>query len=143
MRRFGACVGLVAALAISSSASGRVLRVGRFHGSKGQFATIQAAVDSAKPGDWVLIGPGDYKTITSRHPGGKADAPAGVLVTKRRIYIRGMNRNTVIVDGTKRGSAPCSSKRSAQNFGPRSKKGRLGLNGIARCGRPAVSGCRT
>ena len=34
-----------------------------------------------------------------------------MLITKPRIYIRGMNRNTVIVDGTKPGSATCSHKR--------------------------------
>jgi hypothetical protein len=130
MRRVAVCVAICAGLAISSSASARVLRVGSFHGVSGQFASIQAAVNAARPGDWILIGPGDYKTITSRHPAGKADSPAGVLVTKPRIYIRGMNRRTVIVDGTKPGSAPCSSKKSAQNFGPHSKKGSLGLNGI-------------
>jgi hypothetical protein len=41
-----------------------------------------------------------------------------------------MNRNAVIVDGTKPGSAPCSSKASAQNFGPAAKGGPQGLNGI-------------
>ena len=130
MRRVGVCVAVCAAFAVSSSASARVLRVGSFHGISGQFASIQAAVDAARPGDWILIGPGDYKTLTSRHPAGAKDVPAGVLVTKPRIYIRGMNRNTVIVDGTKPGSARCSTKKSAQNFGPSSKNGRLGLNGI-------------
>ena len=130
MRRVALCVAICAGLTVSSSASARVLRVGSFHGISGQFATIQAAVDAARPGDWILVGPGDYKTTTSRHPGAKADSPAGVLVSKPRIYIRGMNRNTVIVDGTKPGSARCSSKKSAQNFGPASKHGRLGLNGI-------------
>ena len=41
-----------------------------------------------------------------------------------------MNRNTVIVDGTKPGSAKCSNKASAQEFGPSSSKGGKGLNGI-------------
>ncbi|MGZ4225859.1 MAG: hypothetical protein ACXVTC_06370 [Solirubrobacteraceae bacterium] len=130
MRRVAVCVAICAGLTVSSSANARVLRVGSFHGISSQFATIQAAVDAARPGDWILIGPGDYKTTTSRHPAGKTDSPAGVLVTKPRIYISGMNRDTVIVDGTKPGSAPCSTKKSAQNFGPSSKNGRLGLNGI-------------
>jgi len=55
----------------------RVLRVGSFRGISGQFASIQAAVDAAKPGDWILVGPGDYKTTTSRHPAGKKKVPAG------------------------------------------------------------------
>jgi hypothetical protein len=41
-----------------------------------------------------------------------------------------MNRNTVIVDGTKPGSAACSRKLSAQNFGPSSSKGPQGVNGM-------------
>jgi hypothetical protein len=130
MRRVAVCVAVCAGLVVTSSASARVLRVGTFHGINGPFATIQAAVNAARPGDWILIGPGDYKTTTSRHPAGHSEFPAGVLVTKPRIYIRGMNRNTVIVDGTKPGSAPCSRKKSAQNFGPSSKNGKLGLNGI-------------
>ena len=41
----------------SAAAHARVLRVGSFHGSKGTYRTIQAAVDAARPGDWVLVGP--------------------------------------------------------------------------------------
>ena len=88
-------------------------------GIKGQFSTIPAAVKAAKPGDWILIGPGDYKTTPSSisHPKGHPDFPAGVLITTRNLHLRGMNRNTVIVDGTKPGSAGCSRRASAQNFG--------------------------
>ena len=129
MRRVAVCVAICAGFVVSSSASARVLRVGSFHGISGQFATIQAAVDAAKPGDWILIGPGDYKTTTSRHPAGNSHLPAGVLVAKPRIYIRGMNRNTVVVDGTKPGSPRCSNKKADQNFGPGGSQP-LGLNGI-------------
>jgi hypothetical protein len=118
------------ALMIASSASGRVLRVGSFHGVSGQFRSIQAAVNAARPGDWILVGPGDYKTAGSRRPSGRSDLPAAVLVSKARIYIRGMNRNTVVVDGTKPGTPRCSAKRADQNFGPHGRKGALGLNGI-------------
>ncbi len=107
-----------------------VLRVGTYSGIAGQFATIQAAVDAAKPGDWILVGPGDYKTNSSSVPAGQPDMPAGVLITTPGVWLRGMNRNTVIVDGTKPGSAPCSSKAADQNFGPSDKSGPLGLNGI-------------
>jgi Protein of unknown function (DUF1565) len=51
------------------------------------FTTIQAAVNASGKGAWVLIEPGVYDEevlVTSEHPG---------------IHIRGMNRNTVIVDG--------------------------------------------
>lgn len=54
------------------------------------FTTIQAAVNATEKneGDWVLIEPGIYKEevkVTSAHSD---------------IHIRGMNRNTVILDGT-------------------------------------------
>jgi hypothetical protein len=51
------------------------------------YTTIQAAVNASTAGDYVLIEPGVYDeavTVTSAHSG---------------IWIRGMNRNTVIVDG--------------------------------------------
>jgi hypothetical protein len=121
---------VVAVLSFVSAAGAKVLRVGIYHGITGQFTSIQAAVNAAKPGDWILVGPGDYKTSSNRHPRGRADIPAGVLMTTRRVYLRGMNRNTVVVDGTKPGSAKCSSKASAQNFGPQGHGGRVGLNGI-------------
>jgi hypothetical protein len=116
--------------ALASTAGARVLRVGTFHGIAGQFSSIQAAVNAAKPGDWILVGPGDYKTTSSQRPSGRSDLTAGVLVTTPRIYIRGMDRNAVVVDGTKPGSAQCSRNASAQNLGPAGMGGHLGLNGI-------------
>jgi hypothetical protein len=120
-----AIVVIVAALG-ASAASAKVLLVGSFHGINGGFTSIQAAVDKARPGDWILIGPGDYKEHSGRAPRGRPDLPSGVLMTTPRVYLRGMNRNTVIVDGTKPGSKQCSRKASDQNHGPRGK----GLNGI-------------
>jgi hypothetical protein len=116
-------------LGLASTATARVLRVGTYHGIPGQYRSIQAAVNAAKPGDWILIGPGDYKTTSSRAPRGGSGFPAGILITKPRLHLRGMNRDNVIVDGTKSGSA-CSRAKSAQNFGPNHGKGATGLNGI-------------
>src|ERR1700730_7960992 len=51
------------------------------------FTTIQEAVNATVRGDWVLIEPGTYDEevkVTNEHPG---------------IKIRGMDRNSVIVDG--------------------------------------------
>jgi hypothetical protein len=129
MRRIVAVASVVCAfLVMAGTSAAKVLLVGSYHGIRGQYTTIQAAVNAAKPGDWVLIGPGDYKTSPSsvRAPKGHPGFPAGVLVTTPNLHIRGMNRNTVIVDGTKPGSAVCSRKAAAQNFGPRSVSGDSG-----------------
>lgn len=50
-----------------------------------QYPTIQSAVDAAEPGDLVLIQPGVYKEE--------------VAVTTESLVIRGVDRNTVILDG--------------------------------------------
>ena len=44
----------------SQPSSGHVLLVGTYRGTKGTYTTIQAAVNAARPGDWILIAPGDY-----------------------------------------------------------------------------------
>jgi hypothetical protein len=49
------------------------------------FATIQAAVDAADPGDLVLIGPGTYAEE--------------VVVETDDLTLRGLDRNAVILDG--------------------------------------------
>jgi hypothetical protein len=119
--------GLLAVTAAGASA--RVLLVGSYHGVHGKYKTLQAAVNAAKRGDWILVGPGDYKTTTSRTPRGRPDLTSAVLITKKGLHIRGMNRNTVIIDGTRKGAA-CNTKAANQNFGPKSKQGPMGLNGI-------------
>jgi len=93
------------ACAHSAFGAPRVLQVGSLHGDAGHYATIQAAVNDARPGDWILIGPGDY------HENGGVDAEGaqvGVLITTPGIHLRGMDRNHVVVDGTVPGAATCS-----------------------------------
>src|SRR5690348_7071155 len=99
MRYVIGLLALLAALAVGlvSTASAHVLLVGK----RGNFATIQSAVNAAKPGDWILVAPGDYKEA--------------VRIRKDNIHLRGMSRSGVIVDGTKSGP-PCSSKASDQDF---------------------------
>ena len=87
----------------------RVLRVGTWHGIPGQFTAIQDAVGAAKPGDWVLVAPGDY------HEHG--DVEAGVLVTTPDVHVRGMDRNGVVVDGTRAGAPRCSDRAADQVTG--------------------------
>lgn len=55
------------------------------------FHTIQAAVNATKHGDYVLIEPGTYDEAV------KVDKPHS------HIWIRGMNRNSVIIDGQHKG----------------------------------------
>jgi hypothetical protein len=111
-----------------------VLRVGSFQGIPGQYSSIQAAVDAARPGDWVLIGPGDYHETGNRVPPGAVGddtAGAAVLVTTPGIHIRGMDRNGVVLDGTKPGASQCSSATADQDFGPLGPGGTpTGRNGL-------------
>jgi hypothetical protein len=127
-----ALAAICASGAFASTGSAHVLRVGSFHGIQGQFKSIQAAVDAALPGDWILIGPGDYKQSSVRAPKGQRSLASGILVTKPDLWIRGMNRNSVVIDGTKPGTPRCSSRAADQSFGPAGSKGAspLGLNGV-------------
>ncbi len=125
----------------SAAANPRVLLVGSFHAKRGQFSSIQAAVNAAKPGDWILIGPGDYHEnddesgwVTTAYDQ-KHGNFGGVLISKANLHLRGMNRNSVIVDGTKAGAPkPCDSAPQWQDFGPPSPGSTtgapLGRNGI-------------
>ncbi len=53
-----------------------------------------------------------------------------MLVTTPNIHIRGMNRNTVMIDGTKPGSPQCSSATNDQNFGAPEGEKFAGNNGV-------------
>jgi hypothetical protein len=107
----------------SSPKSTDVLLVGTYLGKHGDYSSIQAAVNAAHPGDWILVGPGDYHesadaqstpSATELQEGGVA----GVLITTPDIHLRGMNRNTVIVDGDKAGAPEaCDPDAKWQNFG--------------------------
>ena len=144
----GCCVLAVAGLTACSSSShksgsgapaasngARVLLVGTFSGHTGNYRTIQSAVNAARSGDWILVAPGDY------HENADMTGPAseyvssggfgGVYITKSNIHLRGMNRSSVIVDGTKPGAAACSALPDQQTYGRTSANGKHdGRNGI-------------
>jgi len=64
-------------------------------------------VNAAKSGDWILVAPGDYKeTPTSpARPASVDHGISGVLADPdSNLHIRGMNRNTTVVDGPSRGA---------------------------------------
>ena len=126
----GGLLSIGASAAVAGASEGKVLLVGTYHGKKGQYTTVQAAVDAAKPGDWILVAPGDY------HEGDHESGPnhqqaedgdfGGVLITTSGLHLRGMDRSTVVIDGTKSGSPECASTKSDQNFGANS----AGRNGV-------------
>ena len=60
----------------SGTTSGAVLLVGTFHGHAGTYTSIQAAVDAARPGDWILVAPGDYHE-TADESGARTDPADG------------------------------------------------------------------
>ncbi|MGZ6708515.1 MAG: hypothetical protein ACXVFN_16430 [Solirubrobacteraceae bacterium] len=124
-------------LALAPSLAGaHVLRVGTYRGMPGTYRTIQSAVNAARPGDTILVGPGVYHERAD-HSGrysaaGTSEPGAGVWIHTPRITLRGMNRNRVIVDGTKPGAGgACSAAKARQDLGPRGRSGKpLGRNGI-------------
>jgi hypothetical protein len=134
---FGAALlaGSVLASCSSGGGSPAVLLVGTFHGQAGQYRSIQAAVNAAQQGDYILIAPGDYHETDDAHVTSASVLSTGdhggVVVHTPDLHIRGMNRDTVIVDGTK-ASAPtaCSSDPQYQNFGPVVDGKAQGRNGI-------------
>ncbi|TMK42580.1 MAG: hypothetical protein E6G56_00565 [Actinobacteria bacterium] len=110
-------VAVLGSLGGPAVAQARVWRVGTWNGIPGQYKTIQAAVNAARPGDWVLVGPGDYKEQGSP----PKSEPAGVLITTPNLHLRGMDRNGVVVDGTRPGAPQCSSQPTDQ--GPLNRNG--------------------
>jgi len=76
---------LVGVFAATASATVRVVSTSK--SGPNTYSTIQAAVNAATAGDWVLIEPGVY------------DEAVKVTSAQSGIWIRGMNRNTVIIDG--------------------------------------------
>ena len=133
---------VVAAAGLSASvADARVLLVGSWRGHHGSFKSIQAAVDSARSGDWILVGPGDYheRGDRDRRYRSLAEQGAGVMITKPRLHLRGMNRNRVVIDGTKPGASRCSRAGSDQDFGPHVGGKANGRNGVEVFKTPGVT----
>jgi hypothetical protein len=127
---------VVAMATVGPAIGGRALLVGTFDGIPGQYQTIQDAVNAAQPGDWILIAPGDYHEQADHlDPPSAADVSlgwyGGVEVHTDDVHLRGMNRNSVVVDGTKPGAPQCSSNPADQDLGATNSSGdALGRNGI-------------
>ncbi|HEY5023622.1 MAG TPA: hypothetical protein VII76_01485 [Acidimicrobiales bacterium] len=111
-----------------------MLYVGTFHGittpAAQTFSTIQGAVNAAHKGAWIMVAPGDYHEsddagITAPNPATAQGWYGGVMISTSDITLRGMDRNSVIVDGTSATApTPCSAVPTDQNS----------LNGVGRNG---------
>jgi len=87
---------------------------------KPAFRTVQAAVDAAHPGDWILIWPGVYHEKSARWP------TAGVWIGTPDLHIRGLDRSKVVIDGSDGpASQPCPSGPKLQDT-----NGGVGRDGI-------------
>lgn len=85
-RRLAAGLLTLAFLGLTAAgASASVLIVTKRHVAYPHYASIQAAVTAAHRGDWILIAPGVYT--------------GQVRIAKPGLHLRGMNRDTVILDG--------------------------------------------
>src|SRR6478672_6048600 len=98
----------VGSIGTAHAAAPSVLRVGTWKGIPGTYSTIDAAVNAAKPGDWVLLAPGDYHPQMDHTSPDFSHAMGGIQINTPNLHLRGMDRNKVIIDGTKPGSSPCS-----------------------------------
>jgi hypothetical protein len=78
-------LGALVALALATSAQARTLVVTQATVTYPHFSSIQAAVDAAAPGDWILIDVGTYTEPVS--------------ITTPRLHLRGIDRNAVVIDG--------------------------------------------
>ena len=114
------------ALVGAASASAHVLKVGTFARVKRRLQEHPEGRRRGEPGDWVLIGAGRLPRKEDRElrRAPKRTRGPAVLVTKPGIHIRGMDRNGVVLDGTKAGRAAVQLAAPAdQNFGPLDPEG--------------------
>jgi hypothetical protein len=121
--------------ATHGAAPARVLLVGTYAGHPGGYRSVQAAVDAARPGDWILVAPGDYHEDDDGTPSPRDTSDGdfgGVVVSTPDIHLRGMSRSGVIIDGTAPGSTTaCSAAPAAQRPGAPGPGGvPSGRNGI-------------
>ena len=136
----GGLVGSVASVSAATTygakgSGGAVLLVGTFDGHAGKYTTIQSAVNAAKPGDWILVGPGDYHE-TADESGLPTDPADGVHGWRRDRHVGHPPAGHEPQQSHRRRhqgrrSGACSSTPADQNYGARAPTARpYGRNGI-------------
>ncbi len=99
--------------------SGNILLVGSFNGYKSGFTNIQAALNAAKPNDYILLAPGYYSATTS----------GSIIINKPNIHLMGLNENTVVI-GPSLTSSTGGSNSCAQNGSSTNNATSQNQNGI-------------
>ncbi len=99
--------------------NGNILLVGSFNGYKSGFTNIQAALNAAKPNDYILLAPGYYSATTS----------GSIVINKPNIHLMGLNENTVVI-GPSLTSSTSSSNSCAQNGSSTNNATSQNQNGI-------------
>jgi hypothetical protein len=89
------------------------------------YTSVQAAVNAASPGNWILIWPGVYhENDTAYH--------AGVWITTPDLHLRGLSRAGVVIDGSHgNASDPCPSSPALQDLAPRNGIVAWKANGVS------------
>ena len=76
---------LLASTAATAATAAKVLVVTQATVTYPHYTAIQAAVDAASAGDWIMIDAGTYNEA--------------VYITTPNLHLRGVDRNTVVLDG--------------------------------------------
>jgi hypothetical protein len=111
------CTAELSGAAAQASMAPRVLLAGTYHGTAGGYTSVRAALALARAGDLILVRLGDCTAVLC---GGAAagscgaTAPAGAFVITAGIHLRGMNRNSETIDGTRPGSRRARGPRPAR-----------------------------
>ncbi len=92
----------------NTSSNDKVLMVGNYGGYDSKFQTIQAAIDAAVPGDYILVAPGQYYE--------NSNGLNGIVLNKPNIHLIGLSDSSVIISGEplQPRSKPCTVATSAQ-----------------------------
>ena len=120
----------------------RSASVGTYKGSAANTERFRPRSTRLGPGIGFWSAPGNHKTTSSSEPAGRKDTPAGVLITKPRIYVRrdepqqGDHRRDQV-------RAPLAAARGATRTSVRAARADVSDSTASWFGRPPTSGSKT